>query len=212
MDDVNVTCYTHDEWKRATQITRSAGGNWGPKHSCEKLMKLLSFAIGTKFLDEIMHRIPWEWSLFMEHLERVPYSLKYGMDEVAVPIPLIFDEICKDLTGEGFQEKMETNKENLSFHEGYFIIKLQTVEAAFDLERRKIISCIAEVLKNQQKSQHILLVGEFGKSYILQNALKGVFGESRTIHIPCSPEVAVIEGGLLLGHNLWDIERITPKW
>ena len=182
-------------------VYQSNGGPWGGNKVSEKFQKLVEDIFG----NHVMENVPLESKL---EIKQEIELKKRKPDSCMLKIPGEVQECFKkendvrDISEHIAQ--MSKYKDDISFRRGKLDIRKHAFEECFSSTIADIvehIKTVVQALRGRLTLSSICLVGGFANCELLFNAIKEKFGSKIDVSVPGAPEMAVLKGAVLFGHD-----------
>lgn len=95
----------------------------------------------------------------------------------------------------------ERNKLGASFKDDFLFISQDATEKLFRPTVDKIVDHVRKLAPKVQNLQYVILVGGFGQSPYLVDALKEALSPQYHVIMPMSAEISILKGAVLFGSN-----------
>ena len=186
------------------EIHPPSGGPWGGITVDKNFEEFLKKIFGIDFINKMKFEKRQQWFEFMSKFEKSK-TFFTSDDKSSINI-LIPDWFISELKVHR-QVKMGDvirQSQHLSFiSSGHLVLKHQQAYELFEESVSAIVDHVGKLLADMtlHEIKYILLVGGFGDSKILQNALRIAFGSDTTLLNPENAQLVIIKGAVLFGHN-----------
>ena len=201
---VDITAHEQLIDGKVKEIVQPSGGPWGGMAVDTKFMKLLCGVLGPDFINHLKSKLPQQWLEFFMRFEKSKKVFKAdGKYQIKLAVPIGFSTEYRNLRGKNIESLFEeAEDERITLKNGFFIIKHDAVMNLYKDSCSKIVSHVKQLLESPSlKDLHnIILVGGYGESVALQNALENAFADKCKLIVPLSPQLSIVKGAVFFGH------------
>ncbi|KAL5019199.1 hypothetical protein ScPMuIL_004921 [Solemya velum] len=201
---VDITIHEVNKDGTLKEIHRANGGPWGGTMVDEEFFKFLTKTVGAK----IMHRFRNEYMEDYLSLVR-SFELKKGTigpestNQVTLRVPYALRELFEKQNGESVEnvfEHMNIDK-NITWKDDKLKFTADAMKQFFEEPLLKTVKQMRAMLNKRNMSvSHVLMVGGFSESPMLQHSIISELG-SCTVLVPPQASLAVLRGAVIFGHD-----------
>ena len=202
------------------EIFFPTGGPWGGLTINNKFTEFMEKLFGSDFIRDFKTKFPEPWLQLMNGFEMSKRTFNTEKkSHLQVQIPLTFYSALQNTAkqpGDISDIIKAHGDQELSFSNGYLKIKHNRAMELFEQTVSEVIGHISELTSDVRFKtpsfilpdnarfkgpRYIILVGGFGECKFLQDAFRAVFSETRKVVIPFEPQLTILKGAVLFGHN-----------
>ena len=198
---VDVAVHRQNERGIIEEILPSTGGPFGGISVDRAFEAFLESIISREILDIFQNSYFEDFKELCDEFEMKKRG--YMHSKVRITIPLALERLLKEKSGIGLSSTLKKSQytELVKFKTKRLIFEPSIFNSFFQPAIDGIIKTIQNVLSNQQcvDLKHIIMVGGFSESKIIQKILKDTFPKCHFL-IPDEPEIAVLKGAIYFGH------------
>ena len=186
------------------EVCAATGGAWGGTSIDKAFVELLKRLWGAEFINLIQTEDPAVWWELENNFEKIKKTCNPETSHEAyylLTINLKLAQRYQQITGRDITEGIGFG---LSITDDYQLVATKSVvDELFSPTITNIVHELHELLdKPEHKNvMYMFLVGGFNCSPYLTNAIKAHFAVTSKILIPEEPELAVLRGAIMFGHN-----------
>ncbi|XP_045179901.2 heat shock 70 kDa protein 12B-like [Mercenaria mercenaria] len=202
---VDITVHEVGDEGKLKEKHKASGGNWGGTKVDQEYHTFLQKIFGKAILKK-MERCHMEDCLQM----KCDFEVKKRLSEadlgqkVTVRIPASFQELLQNESGLTLKQSIERScyKKNIVVSGDKMRIDFELFRGFFDISVKETTKHVSTILKHPDVSdcKTILMVGGFSDSIILQDEMLKAFPDI-SIVIPPEPELSIIKGAVIFGHD-----------
>lgn len=198
------------------EIHTATGGPWGGKKVDDYFILLLRQILGDKFIDLYMKDQPQQWLGLLTSFEKIKKSAKPdGKSKINLPLSWSMGQKYQEFMGSGIEGAIKkASGLGITFANGAFIMNQAAILDLFEPVVTEIVANIETLFREPKVAacKYFLLVGGFGESPFLQDAVENKFGGRVCLLVPSEAQMSVIKGAILFGHKPTAIKsRVSKK-
>uniref|UniRef100_A0AAU0MUF1 Heat shock protein family A member 12 variant X2 n=1 Tax=Urechis unicinctus TaxID=6432 RepID=A0AAU0MUF1_UREUN len=205
--DVTAHQLLGDASGRVRELYQASGGNLGGTQVDKHYVELLEKIFGKDVLDRYRKECAAGWLQFMCTFERIKRSVKTsGTTTTNIPIPFELGETYVEIKGKplrrGIQDYQKINP-GVRFNAGMLCLSNDVMVKLFTPVVKGIVDHMKTLmaLSVMEGVTHLMMVGGFSDSPVLQDAIKDALGTRLNIIIPHDASLCVIKGAAIFGHD-----------
>uniref|UniRef100_A0AAU0MVK8 Heat shock protein family A member 12 variant X7 n=1 Tax=Urechis unicinctus TaxID=6432 RepID=A0AAU0MVK8_UREUN len=203
---LDVTVHHLRDFNKVAELYQATGSDLGGSKVDDNFIELLKNVLGADVVDAYQNESPADWLNMMSSFEqkkRVVDPRKSEKTNISISAEL--GTIYMEVKGENIKKAIspEWKSKGMSVANGVLRIPHETMLGVF----APIVSAVVDHVKDLMKipqvrdTTHILVVGGFGESPVLQSALRDEFEGTMKIIVPADASHCVMKGATLFGHN-----------
>ncbi|XP_062579147.1 heat shock 70 kDa protein 12B-like [Saccostrea cucullata] len=202
---VDITVYEVQPDLSLMELYKASGGAWGGTQVDEAYRQMLVKIVGSPTILEFSCSYAADYVDMYREFEIKKRSFKGDTKgKVTIRIPISPVEIFEEDTGQDIKETIENTKYSgkVMWVGDRCRITAEVMKSFFEVAGDQIVDHVRDLLNKPEISgtNNIIMVGGFSESPILQDMIKQSFPNLRVI-IPPEPELAVLKGAVMFGHN-----------
>ncbi|XP_052060702.1 heat shock 70 kDa protein 12A-like [Mytilus californianus] len=188
------------------QLCSSTGGIFGGMSVDEEYIEMLENIIMGAVMRKVKSDYPQSYLEMLSSFEYLKQSIDSSLSgQIAVNIPYeVISSLCKSQAGETFESLLESSEYSgrVSLEKGKLKIDAGLLRSFFNKPILEMITLMKECFKKcePERVRIILVVGGFSQCPFLREALKTAFPR-KLIKFPHEPNLAVLKGAVLFGHE-----------
>ena len=203
---VDVTAHHLLKEGTVEELYQANGGHLGGTRVDENFVELLRKIFGSQVIAEYQRKCPADWLQMMSNFERMKRGLaSQTVTTCNVPISYEFADMYRELTKKNIKNAIreEHKSKGISFASGMLRLPHDIMLGLFVPISSAIVKHVEDLFGKleSKKITHLLLVGGFGESPVLQEAIKTAFQRRLKILIPNEASLCVVKGAVCFGHN-----------
>ncbi|XP_052779593.1 heat shock 70 kDa protein 12A-like [Mya arenaria] len=188
------------------EIHKASGGPWGGIYVDDNYLKFLEQILGEKVITELRTKEMTDFFDLISEFETKKRNFKStSKDKVTFRICTSTRSLCKQITGQEFEERLAASKySNSVIVNGGDKLRVEPdiVKDWFNGPINNLVDHLKSILKEPKLKtvQTIVVVGGFGESTYVQERLRGEIPDKRLI-VPADAGLVVLKGAVRFGHN-----------
>ena len=161
------------------------------------------------FFHRYRNKCPRQWLDLMTTFEKAKKEAKPGERPISINLSWEMGSQYSSITGKQVDRviRQSGGSYGVRFDNGLIIIHNDAVKKMFDPVTDEVVKHVRNLLAHSKVSgcEYFFLVGGFGESAFLQNAIKSAFSSVKVL-VPTEAQMAVIKGAVLYGHKPSEIQ------
>ncbi|XP_062597873.1 heat shock 70 kDa protein 12A-like [Saccostrea cucullata] len=209
-DNTNISVLKCPSEKIMSIIYRDSAEIWASCQVQKDFEELFALIVSESFLNYFLYKYPMDYYDIIQELKKKINSTQSESQKVTMKMPACLIEKFKRKTGKSIEKAVRKTvlKDNIEFKLDKCKISSEVFQSLFSDAGKHIVNYMEkELLTKYPDVEHIILVGEFAQSPILQNIVKESF-PSKTILIPPEAGMAAVKGAVLFGQNHVSLETV----
>ncbi|XP_052284848.1 heat shock 70 kDa protein 12A-like isoform X2 [Dreissena polymorpha] len=200
---VDITVHEITSDMRLKEIEKASGGAWGGTQVNLEFERLIDTIAGCSVVNALKEEFMDDYLDLMATFELKKREFK-DSSEVLLRYPSSLKKLVKKLTDSSLEEQIEKSiyKGKISRNRDKLSIEYNVMASLFESTINNIIEHLSTLICNHADRQigHIVMVGGFSESPLLQRRIKEAF-RGQHIIIPAEASLAVLKGAVIFGHN-----------
>ena len=202
---IDISCQEIVGNSQIKGIHKFKGNAFGGTCVDERFANLLKEMFGEKVWERFRSERMPNYTSFFRQFETKKRKIN-SHNDTNVTLPSDLFELYQEENGVGFRENIAKTPmgKDISLKPGNKVqFKAKFIkQLLFEESIASITKCVKGILKSPglEEVKHILLVGGYGESEVLQERLREEL-PSLTIIVPPEPGLAVLKGAVIFGHN-----------
>ncbi|KAL3878559.1 hypothetical protein ACJMK2_030896 [Sinanodonta woodiana] len=188
------------------ELHKASGGDWGGTKVDKAFADLLTDIVGNDVMREFDKKDKSDFIDLFREFEVKKRSFKPGKkDKMNIRVSIALAEICKAKRGKEINDIIASKpkyKDRITWPGDKLRIEHDVATELFQESCNAIVEHLKSLFNEPevQDVTTILMVGGYSESPILQDFVKTNFKQKKII-IPADPDLAVVKGAVIFGHN-----------
>ena len=198
---LDITAHELQEDHKLCELYHANGGHFGGTQVDDNFIQLLKDIFGEEVLSQYRSENPADWLQMMINFERRKrgFNPKDRSQSLNIALSYEFVDSYQTLTGKNIKTLKQTG---ISFASGMLRLSCDIMDKLFNPVVSGIVDHVKDLLQKPvlREVSHVLLVGGFGESLVLQEALRGALNDKTELLVPSEASLCVLKGATLFGH------------
>ncbi|KAL5011449.1 hypothetical protein ScPMuIL_010000 [Solemya velum] len=213
---VDITVHEIRADRSVKEIHHANGGPWGSTMVDEEFRMLLTKITGAEVLTTFQKDYMEDYLELTREFERKKRQITMESDDkVTFRFPSALRELFETKTDEKIAEAITQMpiKDSVRYRQDKIQLSASMMRKFFENPVSKIIKHLSNLTKEPGMAdiRHMLMVGGFSESKVLQHAVQGAFREMKVL-IPQDADAAVLRGAVIFGHKPTSIVERKSKY
>ncbi|KAL5006559.1 hypothetical protein ScPMuIL_015365 [Solemya velum] len=213
---VDITVHEIRADRSVKEIHHANGGPWGGTMVDEEFRMLLTKIVGAEVMTIFQKEYMEDYLELTREFEfKKRQTTPESDDKVTFRFPSALRELFEKKTGEKINEAIAHMdiKDHVRWRQDKIQMKASMMRKLFEIPVSKIIKHLSDLTKEPGMAdiRHMLMVGGFSESPVLQHAVKGAFRRMKVL-IPQDAGAAVLRGAVIFGHKPTSIVERKSKY
>lgn len=202
-DNVHISILNRNS-ENAIEIKNERNAEvWASCQIQKDFVEMFTLITGESFLSYFFEKYPIEYLELLEDLKKKIKITSPDTSRVAIKMSALLLEKMKKKNGKDIQKaaKQTGLADKVEFKMDKCFIFSETFKSLFTDAGKNIVDFVENsTIAKYPDINHVVLVGEFAQSRILQDIIRSAF-PSKRIHIPQDAFMAAVKGALLMGQT-----------
>ncbi|KAH3897100.1 heat shock 70 kDa protein 12A-like [Dreissena polymorpha] len=213
---VDITVHEVTPDMKLKEIEKASGGAWGGTMVNEAYKKFIDTLAGGAVMKVLKENHMDDFIELLRSFEIKKRECKPSASgSVVLRFPTTLNEVVNVVTRKSFQEQIERSpfKNQVQLIKDKLKCDASVVSSLFDGPVKSIVDHLTTLVSkfHDNPINHIVMVGGFSESPLLQEAVKSAF-PGKHLTIPQDAGLAVMKGAVMFGHNKRQIESRIARF
>lgn len=214
---IDITVHEVQRNGTLKEIQKASGGNWGGTMVDKAFREFLEDIIGKNVMENFRRDQKYDYlDLFRDFEVKKRIIKPKSDDKLTLKYPISLSEIYKQLNHSQIKDDLDKKvkyKDQITLIGDKMRLRADLAKGFFSNAINHILQHMKQLLlcPGVSNASHILMVGGFSESPMLQDALKTAFPTKKFV-IPNEAGLAVLKGAVIFGHEPSKIQYRVSKY